>query len=108
MGPEGLPVQAKRLNTTGSPRGLGFPHYSWKSGCEGWLARSSSTRWGGGRGVLPQGKVPRGKMVNPGALLQAPTSSAMTFCQRRLSSGVRRLEGSDSAPQVCRAGCPLL
>lgn len=73
MGPEGLPVQAKRLNTTGSPRGLGFPHHSWKSGCEGWLARSSSARWGGGRGVLPQGKVPRGKTVNPGALLQAPS-----------------------------------
>lgn len=56
MGPEGLPVQAKRLNTTGSPRGLGFPHYSWKSGCEGWLARSSSTRWGGGEGSAATGE----------------------------------------------------
>ena len=73
MEPEGLPVQAKRLNMTGSPRGLGVPHHSWKSGCEGRLARSSSARWGGGRGVLSEGKVPRGKMVNPGALLQAPS-----------------------------------
>ena len=56
MEPEGLPVQAKRLNRTGSPRGLGVPHHSWKSGCEGRLARSSSARWGGGEGSAVRGE----------------------------------------------------